>query len=147
MAPGGPSTTRRNELVLWVQRVDDEIARAEVPAAALRATVTDPSQSARYRQFLGPLGFADELRAVLRVGDSPWGAINLFRRRGREPFSRQEIELVASCRPRWGRRSGSWLLPARCRRLPQEHRRGHRTGQGGRDRPAHLRDLVRLSDN
>jgi hypothetical protein len=88
---------------LWRREflVDDvilyrDIVRAEVPAASLRATVADPRQSARYREFLDPLGFSDELRAVLRVGDSPWGAINLLRRRGQAAFSRQETELVAS---------------------------------------------------
>jgi DNA-binding CsgD family transcriptional regulator len=86
---------RREFLVADVNLYRD-IARAEVPAAALRATVADPGRSARYRQFLDPLGFADELRAMLRVGDSPWGAINLFRRHGREPFSQREVELVAS---------------------------------------------------
>jgi DNA-binding CsgD family transcriptional regulator len=86
---------RREFLVADVNLYRD-IARAQVPAAGLRATVTDPRRSARYREFLDPVGFADELRAVLRVGDSPWGAIDLFRRRGREPFSQQEIELVAS---------------------------------------------------
>jgi DNA-binding CsgD family transcriptional regulator len=73
-----------------------DLARAEVPAASLRATVADPNQSARYREFLRPMGFGDELRAVLRVGDSPWGSIDLFRRRGQAPFSGQETELVAS---------------------------------------------------
>ncbi|MDR0342739.1 MAG: helix-turn-helix transcriptional regulator [Nocardiopsaceae bacterium] len=72
-----------------------DIARAERPAAALRATVADPRQSARYREFMEPSGFTDELRAVLRVGDSPWGAINLFRRGG-AAFTSPEIELVAS---------------------------------------------------
>jgi DNA-binding CsgD family transcriptional regulator len=86
---------RREFLVADVNRYRD-LARAEVPAAALRATVANPNQSARYREFLDPLGFGDELRAVLRVGDSPWGAVNLFRRRGQAPFTRAETELVAS---------------------------------------------------
>jgi DNA-binding CsgD family transcriptional regulator len=86
---------RREFLVADVNLYRD-LARAEVPAAGLRATVEDPTQSARYREFLDPLSFTDELRAVLRVGDSPWGALNLFRRRGQAPFSRAEIELVAS---------------------------------------------------
>jgi hypothetical protein len=88
---------------LWRREflVDDvilyrDIARAEVPAASLRATVADPNRSARYREFLDPMGFTDELRAVLRVGDSPWGAIDLLRRRGRPAFSRAETELVVS---------------------------------------------------
>jgi DNA-binding CsgD family transcriptional regulator len=85
---------RREFLVADVNLYRD-LARAEVPAAALRATVADPRHSARYREFLDPLGFTDELRAVLRVADSPWGAVNLFRR-GQNPFTRQETELVAS---------------------------------------------------
>ena len=87
---------RREFLVADVNLYRD-LARAEVPAAALRATVADPGQSARYREFLDPQGFTDdELRAVLRVGDSPWGAVNLFRRRGQTPFTQAETELVAS---------------------------------------------------
>ena len=86
---------RREFLVPDVNHYRD-LARAEVPAAGLRAAVADPAQSARYREFLDPVGFADELRAVLRVGDSPWGAVSLFRRRGQAPFTRPEAELVAS---------------------------------------------------
>jgi hypothetical protein len=33
-----------------------------------------------------PLGFHDELRAVLRVGDTPWGALTLWRRPGRPAY-------------------------------------------------------------
>jgi hypothetical protein len=63
---------RREFLVEDVNRYRD-LARAQVPAAGLRATLADPNQSPRFREFLDPLGFTDELRAVLRVGDSPWG--------------------------------------------------------------------------
>lgn len=73
-----------------------DLARAERPAGALRAAVRDPRQSARYREFLHPLGFDDELRAVLRVGASPWGVFSLLRRRGEAPFSQDETALVAS---------------------------------------------------
>jgi DNA-binding CsgD family transcriptional regulator len=86
----------RREFLVEDVNLYRDLARAEVPAAALRATVADPRQSARYREFLHPMGFADELRAVLRVADSPWGALNLFRRRGQVPFDQWEIELVAS---------------------------------------------------
>jgi DNA-binding CsgD family transcriptional regulator len=90
------STLWRREFLVADVNLYRDIARAEVPAAALRATVADPRQSARFREFLDPLGFADELRAVLRVGDSPWAAINLFRRRGQAPFTEAETALVAS---------------------------------------------------
>jgi DNA-binding CsgD family transcriptional regulator len=72
------------------------LARSPVPAGALRDTVEDPDRSARYRRFLRPLGLADELRAMLRVGDAPWGSITLWRRAGSPDFTPQETSLVAS---------------------------------------------------
>jgi DNA-binding CsgD family transcriptional regulator len=73
-----------------------DLARAAVPVGALRSAAGGASGSARYRTFLRPLGFDDELRAVLRVGATPWGAVALWRREGRPPFTDQEVELVAS---------------------------------------------------
>jgi hypothetical protein len=73
-----------------------DLVRAAVPAGALRSAVPAPSGSVRYRRFLRPLGFGDELRAVLRVGATPWGAVALWRRKGRPAFSHQEVALVAS---------------------------------------------------
>lgn len=73
-----------------------DLARAPRPAAALRATVEQPTRSARYRRFLQPLGLHDELRAVLRVGDSPWGSIPLWRRDGQPPFRADDVEMLAS---------------------------------------------------
>ncbi len=72
-----------------------DLARAPVPAAGLHAAIDDPRQSPRYRQFLRPLGFDDELRAVLRAGGSPWGTMTLWRRQGRAPFTREEADLIA----------------------------------------------------
>ncbi|MEQ7127963.1 helix-turn-helix transcriptional regulator [Actinopolymorpha sp. B11F2] len=73
-----------------------DIARAPTPAASLRAAVDDPRRSARYRNVLQPLGVDDELRLVLRVGESQWGAVSLWRRPGQPPFTEREIMLVAS---------------------------------------------------
>lgn len=72
-----------------------QLARADSPAAALRATVVDPERSSRYRWFVRPLGFADELRAVMRAGERPWAMVTLWRREGRPAFSAAEAELVA----------------------------------------------------
>ena len=72
-----------------------DLARADVPAGALRVAARDPGRCARYRNFLRPLGFEDELRAVLRVGDSPWGAVSLLRRQAQTPFTRRETDVVA----------------------------------------------------
>jgi DNA-binding CsgD family transcriptional regulator len=73
-----------------------DLARADRPAAALRHGVADPAVSARYREFVKPLGFDDELRAVLRAGGSPWATVTLLRRPGGDPFTAEETELVAS---------------------------------------------------
>jgi DNA-binding CsgD family transcriptional regulator len=73
-----------------------DLARAEVPAAAFRRAVGDePEHSRRFRRFLRPLGFHDELRTVLRVGDAPWGSITLWRREGQSPFTDREAAIVA----------------------------------------------------
>lgn len=74
-----------------------ELARAAVPAAGLAASTGGlPARSAQYRKLLGRQGVADELRAVLRIGDRPWGVVSLFREKGRDPFGAEEISLVAS---------------------------------------------------
>lgn len=86
----------QHELLADDVNVFRDLARAEVPAAAFQATVgAQPERSARYRRFLRPLGFADELRTVLRVGDAPWGSITLWRRDGSPPFSAPEIATLA----------------------------------------------------
>jgi len=73
-----------------------DVSRAEVPSTTLRAAVGDPQQSSRYQQLLRPNDIHDELRMVLRVGDSPWGMMTLQRHRGRPAFTRLETLLAAS---------------------------------------------------
>jgi DNA-binding CsgD family transcriptional regulator len=73
-----------------------DLARADSPAAALRHEIGDPAGSGRYREFVEPLGFDDELRVVLRAGDNPWANVTLLRRRGEPPFTPEETDLVAS---------------------------------------------------
>ncbi|MQA72749.1 MAG: LuxR family transcriptional regulator [Solirubrobacterales bacterium] len=73
-----------------------DLARSPSPAGSVRASTRDrPARSARYREFLRPNGFDDELRAVMRVDGSAWAAVSLFRERGRPAFGGQETELVA----------------------------------------------------
>lgn len=73
-----------------------ELARAAVPVAGLRAATGDlPKRSARFRRLLGGQGVDDELRAVLRIGDRPWGVVSLFRMRGGPAFGAQEVALLA----------------------------------------------------
>jgi DNA-binding CsgD family transcriptional regulator len=85
----------QNELLLDDVNLFRHLGRADVPVASLRDTVDAPENSRRYRRFMKPLGLADELRAVLRVGDSPWGTLTLWRRDGGKPFTRRERAIVA----------------------------------------------------
>jgi DNA-binding CsgD family transcriptional regulator len=85
----------RREFVVDDVNLFRELGRADVPAAALRATSPEPERSGRFRRFMRPLGFDDELRAVLRVGDTPWGTITLWRRPGQPAFSQRDVALVA----------------------------------------------------
>jgi DNA-binding CsgD family transcriptional regulator len=94
--PDACSEFWRRELLFEDVNLYRDVASAEVPAAALRATARDPRVSSRYRQFLRPHGFDDELRAVLRVGESPWGSLTLLRREGQAAFTHAETRLVAS---------------------------------------------------
>lgn len=80
-----------------------DLARAPRPAATLQmATDERPARSARYREFLAPQGYEDELRAVFRVGASAWGVVALLRERGRPAFDEHEVKLVASVSPAIG---------------------------------------------
>ncbi|MEV4172542.1 helix-turn-helix transcriptional regulator [Nonomuraea sp. NPDC049709] len=73
-----------------------DLARAAVPAAGLRAATGDlPARSARFRRLLGAQGVDDELRAVLRTGDRPWGVVSLFRIRPGAAFGPDEVALLA----------------------------------------------------
>jgi DNA-binding CsgD family transcriptional regulator len=86
-------------------RVEDanlfrDLARTEGGAATLFAATDDhPARSARYREFLSPQGYGDELRAVFRIGDSTWGVVDLFRERGRTAFTPAEVGLVRRVGP------------------------------------------------
>jgi hypothetical protein len=63
-----------------------------------RATNGDPEASARFRDLFQPLGLGDELRAVLRSGDTCWGLMCLHRETGRT-FSSTELRLVKRLAP------------------------------------------------
>jgi DNA-binding CsgD family transcriptional regulator len=69
-----------------------DLSREPVPTATLRAATGDrPLRSARYRDFLQPQGYDDELRAVFRHGTSTWGVAALFREKGRAPFAAADV--------------------------------------------------------
>ena len=74
-----------------------DLARDTVPAAGLRdATADRPLRSARYRHFVKPQGYDDELRVAFRTGDNTWAAAALYRETGRPPFSEEEIALMGA---------------------------------------------------
>jgi hypothetical protein len=54
-----------------------DLARGEC-ASALRIALDDrPARSMRYRDFMQPQGYHDELRAVFQVANSTWGVVGI----------------------------------------------------------------------
>ena len=74
-----------------------DVARGVQPAVTLH-TATDrrPARSARWREFLAPQGYDDEMRVVFRSGDLVWGIAALFREKGRPSFDARETGLAAA---------------------------------------------------
>jgi DNA-binding CsgD family transcriptional regulator len=56
-------------------------------------------RSARYRDFLHPQGYDDELRVVFRTGGRAWGVAGLFREPSREPFDADDVALLEAVSP------------------------------------------------
>lgn len=74
-----------------------DLARDASPAASLRERTADrPLRSPRYRNFIEPQGYDDELRMVFRSGDNTWAMGALYREKGRPPFSPEEVTLMAA---------------------------------------------------
>jgi DNA-binding CsgD family transcriptional regulator len=89
-------------------RVEDsilfrDIARSLSGTGSLyAATDHQPRRSARYREFLAPQGYGDELRAAFRVGGSTWGVLDLYRDLARDPFTEMEAAVVRRIAPAVG---------------------------------------------
>jgi DNA-binding CsgD family transcriptional regulator len=63
--------------------------------AAMRQSLDDrPARSIRYRDFMRPQGFGDELRGAFRAGPRTWGVVGLYRDAGRRPFDAAEVDFV-----------------------------------------------------
>src|SRR3954451_12652277 len=74
-----------------------DLARQPVPAATLRSSTGDrPLRSARYRTFIQPQGYEDELRSVFRTGATTWGVASLFREPGRVAFDDDDVAIFAA---------------------------------------------------
>jgi DNA-binding CsgD family transcriptional regulator len=80
-----------------------DVARSPLGIATLYdATDGQPARSARYREFLAPQGYGDEMRAAFRVGETTWGVVDLYRDRARSAFTPEELEQVRSILPAVG---------------------------------------------
>lgn len=78
-----------------------DLARSGRPVSTLHeATGGDPSRSRWYRVALEPHGAEQEVRASLRTNDGvPWGAISLYRERGRPEFEASQLEVLLELAP------------------------------------------------
>src|SRR5581483_3385285 len=77
-----------------------DVARSSTGAGTLyEATGQQPARSARYREFLAPQGYGDELRAAFRTGDNTWGVVDLCREHSRAAFTQREVDLVRAISP------------------------------------------------
>jgi DNA-binding CsgD family transcriptional regulator len=77
-----------------------DLARAASPAGSLyQATDDRPARSARYREFLAPQSYGDEVRAAFKTGGSTWGVVDIFREQGRTPFTSADLSFLAAVGP------------------------------------------------
>jgi DNA-binding CsgD family transcriptional regulator len=88
-----------------------KLARSPLHAAALGLTTSgEPKASARFRDFLRPIGIRDELRATFVADSACWG-VATFVRKGSLPFSAADQAFIASLSQPIGRtlRRLAWL--------------------------------------
>jgi DNA-binding NarL/FixJ family response regulator len=73
-----------------------DLARGE-GAAALRLSLDGRlARSMRYRDFMKPQGYDDELRSVFRSGTSVWGVVGLYRQGVHPPFDEDDLAVMRS---------------------------------------------------
>ena len=78
------------------------LARAAQPVQSLyAATRGEPEGSQRYREILVPIGFGDELRAALRIGNVTWGVMCLHRDLAGPGFTSAEAAFLARIAPQF----------------------------------------------
>ena len=86
-------------------RVDDvnkfaHLARSRQPVNSLfAATNGRPQESVRYRDILAPMGFGNEVRAVLRVAGVSWGLMCLHRERHASGFTAADVATLTQIMP------------------------------------------------
>lgn len=72
-----------------------DLARGDGVSAMRLSLADSPSRSIRYREFMQPQGYEDELRAVFRSGDSSWGVVGLYREGTARSFDEDDVALLA----------------------------------------------------
>jgi DNA-binding CsgD family transcriptional regulator len=72
-----------------------DVARRPEPVASLRlAAHGRPQRSPRYREFLQPQGYDDEVRVAFRTGKTTWAVAALYRDRGRSAFGADDLRVL-----------------------------------------------------
>jgi DNA-binding CsgD family transcriptional regulator len=107
-------------------RVEDvllyrDMARGPQVAATLyQATDQRPARSARYREFLAPQGYGDELRATFRISQNTWGIVGLYREQGRSAFTEEEVGVLVRVGPAIAGAVRSVAIAARAEGAPPD---------------------------
>jgi DNA-binding CsgD family transcriptional regulator len=97
VVPGYCETYWQREFTVEDFLLFRDVARSDSGGGTLfAATDGSPARSPRYREFLAPQHYGDELRAAFRTGPSTWGVVDLFRDRGREPFTAADVDSVTA---------------------------------------------------
>jgi DNA-binding CsgD family transcriptional regulator len=77
-----------------------DLAAERLPARSLdQVTRGARMNSDRYRSIMRPLGLGDELRVLLRAGDTCWGVLCLHRGDGTAGFDAREVSTVTAMAP------------------------------------------------
>jgi DNA-binding CsgD family transcriptional regulator len=98
--PGQCETYWEREYLVEDVLLFRDVARSSRGVGTLyEATGHRPASSARYREYLAPQGYGDELRAAFRLNGTTWGMLDLYRDRSRTPFSSRECEQVQQIAP------------------------------------------------
>jgi hypothetical protein len=71
-----------------------ELARGDGSTAMRLALDDRPTRSIRYREFMQPQGYSDELRSVFRTGDHTWGFVGLYRDGVQNPFDADDVAVI-----------------------------------------------------
>ncbi len=119
---GGPVARVFLEHVYFEDDVNEynSMVRNRRPVALLsEATDGKLERALRYREVCGPAGLDYELRGVFTSNRELWGAINLWRERGRPDFSAREVAFLRRVAPHLGAGLKAAVLLSRASRMQE----------------------------